>query len=82
MINLMVKLNFQIEAAFVFGMGYWLSETMTYDSSTGGILTNSTLSYKVPGTKDIPIDFRVKLLKTQSEEIDLSQVRGMILSFN
>lgn len=58
------------------GMGYWLSEVVSYDQDTGELVTNSTLMYKTPSTKDIPVDFRVKLQKSQSSETDFSNVRG------
>ncbi|XP_021699034.1 xanthine dehydrogenase isoform X2 [Aedes aegypti] len=51
----------QIEGAFVMGLGYYLNESLQYDPQTGALLTNNTFTYKPPGPKDIPTDFRVKL---------------------
>ncbi|XP_066269181.1 xanthine dehydrogenase-like [Branchiostoma lanceolatum] len=52
----------QVEGAFVFGLGYWLTEKCVYDKDTGRLLTNGTWEYKPPTTKDIPADLRVTLL--------------------
>ncbi|XP_037080201.1 xanthine dehydrogenase/oxidase-like [Pollicipes pollicipes] len=53
----------QVEGAFVMGMGLHLFEEYRYDPDTGRKLTDSAWSYFVPSSKDIPTDFRVKLLK-------------------
>ncbi|XP_013100957.2 uncharacterized protein LOC106082773 [Stomoxys calcitrans] len=53
----------QIEGAFVMGLGYWLTEQVIYDRQTGQLLTNNTWTYKPPGAKDIPIDFRIEMLR-------------------
>ncbi|XP_019858733.1 PREDICTED: xanthine dehydrogenase/oxidase-like [Amphimedon queenslandica] len=53
----------QVEGAFVMGLGYFLTERVVYDKDTGALLTHNTWEYKPPTTKDIPIDFRVELLK-------------------
>ncbi|XP_060804308.1 xanthine dehydrogenase [Amyelois transitella] len=49
----------QIEGAFIMGLGYWTSENQITDLNTGRILTDRTWTYKPPGIKDIPADFRV-----------------------
>jgi xanthine dehydrogenase molybdopterin-binding subunit B len=56
----------QIEGAFIMGVGHFLSEELIYDKQTGALLNNRTWNYKVPGPKDIPIDFRIKFLQNSS----------------
>lgn len=53
----------QIEGGFVIGLGIWLTENLVYDPKTAELLTNRSLTYKPPGFKDIPVDFRIKLVQ-------------------
>lgn len=53
----------QIEGGFVMGLGIWLTENLVYDPKTAELLTDRSWNYKPPGAKDIPIDFRVKLVQ-------------------
>ncbi|XP_035789867.1 xanthine dehydrogenase-like [Anopheles albimanus] len=56
----------QIEGAFVMALGLHLMEELQYDRGTGELLNCHTWSYKPPTARDIPIDFRVRLLQKSS----------------
>jgi xanthine dehydrogenase/oxidase len=53
----------QAEGAFMMGLGIVLFEKVIYDPETGRCLTNGTWDYKVPTTRDIPLDFKITFLK-------------------
>ncbi|XP_071107754.1 xanthine dehydrogenase-like [Haliotis cracherodii] len=52
----------QIEGAYLMGVGGFMFEELKYDAETGGVLNDGTWEYKPPLAKDVPIDWRVKLL--------------------
>ncbi|XP_035910093.1 xanthine dehydrogenase-like [Anopheles stephensi] len=52
----------QIEGAFMMGVGLYLTEALIYDRGTGELLTNRSWNYRVPGPKDIPVEFKIRLL--------------------
>ena len=49
------------QGAIVMGLGYYTSEEVVYDKTSGQLVTYNTWKYKPPTTKDIPIDFRVEI---------------------
>ncbi|XP_035691294.1 xanthine dehydrogenase-like [Branchiostoma floridae] len=67
----------QVEGAFVFGLGYWLTEKCVYDKETGRLLTNGTWEYKPPATKDIPADLRVTLLPNSSNPYNVIRSKAV-----
>ena len=67
----------QIEGAFVMGLGIWLSENLIYDPKTGELLTDRTWNYKPPGAKDIPVDFRIKLIQKKPNPFGVLRSKGV-----
>ena len=66
----------QIEGAFVMGLGYWLTESLIFNRDNGELLTNRTWTYKPPGAKDIPIDFRVNFIRNSSNPYGVLRSKG------
>ncbi|CAH2982873.1 unnamed protein product [Chilo suppressalis] len=66
----------QIEGAFVMGLGYWTSEKNLYDTDSGKLLTDRTWTYKPPGIKDIPADFRIYFRRNASNPFGVLQSKA------
>lgn len=52
----------QIEGAFVQGMGWCTLEEPLISPKTGFLLTRGPGLYKIPGFKDIPVEFNVSIM--------------------
>ncbi|XP_076048889.1 uncharacterized protein LOC143029787 [Oratosquilla oratoria] len=75
----------QIEGAFVMGIGLHTSEQVISHPETGERLSHSTWHYKPPTALDIPVDFRVDLIKNTKEiGVTSSKITGeppLLLSY-
>lgn len=58
------------------GLGYWTSEKIVYDGSSGKLLTDRTWTYKIPGIKDIPSDMRIYFRRNGRNEVGVLQSKG------
>ena len=58
------------------GLGYFTSEELKYDKKTGKLVTFNTWRYKPPTTKDIPVDFRVRILKNAPNPVGVLRSKG------
>ena len=52
----------QIEGGIVMSMGWYLTEEIVQDPSTGRMLSNGTRDYHPPQSKDIPVELNVHML--------------------
>ena len=51
----------QVEGGFVQGVGWCTTEDIKWDKK-GNLLNHSPDTYKIPGVRDIPVEFHVELL--------------------
>lgn len=61
------------------GLGYWTSEKVVYDPESGKLLTDRTWTYKPPGIKDIPADFRVYFRRNYNNPFGVLKSKGAML---
>ncbi len=52
----------QIEGGYIQGVGWVTTEEIKWDAK-GNLVTHSPDTYKIPTTRDIPLDFRVNMLE-------------------
>lgn len=68
----------QIEGGFIQGMGWLTTEELWWDKS-GALKTHAPSTYKIPGARDLPQDFRVRLYErseNRAETIHRSKAVG------
>ena len=53
----------QIEGAFLQGQGWCTIEQPLISPTTGSLLTLGPGAYKIPGFRDVPVDFRIRIMK-------------------
>jgi xanthine dehydrogenase large subunit len=57
----------QVIGGFVQGVGWATTEALSYDDS-GALLSYSPTTYKIPGVRDVPRDFRIDFLAGATNE--------------
>lgn len=60
---------------FFLGAGYYTSENIIL-SEEGKLLTDRTWTYKPPGAKDIPLNFRIKFPDRNPNPVGILKSKG------
>lgn len=60
---------------YFIGIGYYTTEEIVFDDQ-GQLLSNRTWNYRVPGPKDIPVDFRIKFPKNNPNPVGVLKSKG------
>lgn len=55
-----------------------MTEEIIFDKD-GQLLTNRTWTYKPPGAKDIPINFRIKFAENSQNPVGVLKSKGFVL---
>ncbi len=66
----------QIEGGFVQGMGWLTTEELCFDA-TGRLATHAPSTYKIPVASDVPADFRVRLIASESRVPTIYRSKGV-----
>ncbi len=59
----------QIEGGFIQGMGWLTTEELWWDKS-GALRTHAPSTYKIPGARDLPADFRVRIYERSANRAE------------
>ena len=70
----------QVEGAFVFGLGFYLTEEVLRNSK-GKVVSDGTWTYKPPTIDIIPQSFNVELYKSPYHNDEIFSSKGQMLKF-
>jgi hypothetical protein len=75
---ILCSLLFQVEGAFVQGIGYFMNEEYVTNSD-GLLVSDGTWTYKIPTVDTIPKQFNVKLLNSGFHKKRVLSSKGILL---
>ena len=67
----------QIEGAFIQGMGWLTTEELVWHPTTGKLMTHAPSTYKIPTANDCPPVFNVKLFDGQNHEDSIHRSKAV-----